>query len=254
MKISLEICLQEPKVHILYVFLFVMKILLVSATRFEVKHLVDRFESMVIIPGVLQKLRVDQLEIDLLTPGIGMVQTAFYLGKYLGASNYTLAINAGICGAYSTEVPIGSVIHVIEECIPEAGVEEDGKFQSVFQMGLQDPGEFPFDEGKLINNNCPEMTSLKQLKPGTGNTVNTLFTDPGKLNQLKTLFPADVESMEGAAFLYACLVENVVCAQIRAVSNIVGERDKAKWDLKLAITKLDEILMTIFDECKNKQE
>ncbi len=245
--------LKEPKVHILYVFLFVMKILLVSATQFEVKRLVNRFESMVIIPGVLQKLRYDQLEIDLLTPGIGMVQTAFCLGKYLGAGNYTLAINAGFCGAYSIEIPIGSVIHVIEECIPEAGVEEDGKFQSVFQMGLQDPGEFPFDEGKLINNNYPEMTSLGQLKPGTGNTVNTLLTDPGKLNRLKTLFPADVESMEGAAFLYACRVENVVCAQIRAVSNIFGERDKRKWNVKLALKNLDATLIQLLEELDRSQ-
>ena len=232
----------------MYVFLFVMKILLVSATRFEVEPLAARFENIALIPSILHKLRNDYLEIDLLTPGIGMVQTAFYLGKYLAHSDYDLAINAGICGTYSKDIPIGSVIHVTEECIPEAGVEEDGRFLSLFEAGLLDFDEFPFDQGKLINLNYPKMTRLIQLKTGTGNTVNTMLTDPGKLRQLKTLFPADVESMEGAAFFWACQVEGVVCTQIRAVSNLVGERDKAKWDLKLAIKRLDEVLMAVLDE------
>ena len=235
----------------MYVFLFVMRILLVSATRFEVKQLIDRVENISIIPGILQKLRYDSLEIELLTPGIGMVQTAFYLGKFLLQGNYDLAINAGICGAYSNDIPIGTVIHVTEECIPEAGVEEDGEFISLFQAGLMDSDEFPFDQGKLINVNYPEMTRLAQLKTGTGNTVNTMLTDPRKLSQLNTRFPADVESMEGAAFLWVCLVEGVVCTQIRAVSNLVGERDKAKWEIELALENLDAVLIDIFDEIGN---
>jgi len=251
MKLSLEMCLQEPKVHILYVFLFVMKILLVSATRFEVKPLADRFENIELIPSILHKLRFDHLEIDLLTTGIGMVQTAFCLGKHMTPGSYDLAINAGICGAYSKDIPIGSVIHVIEECIPEAGVEQDGRFLSLFEAGLLDPDEFPFDQGKLINVNYPKMTSLEQLNTGRGNTVITLQTDPGKINRLKTLFPADVESMEGAAFLWACMVEDVVCTQIRAVSNLVGERDKSKWDIRAAVKNLDVVLAQLFKEIGN---
>ena len=230
------------------VFLFVMKILLVSATRFEVEPLANRFENIETAPGLLYKLRHDHLEIDLLTTGIGMMKTAFLLGKHLAQGNYDLAINAGICGAYSSDIPIGIVVHVTEECMPEAGVEEDGEFLSLFEAGLMDFDEFPFDQGKLINLNYPKITSLAQLKTGSGNTVNTMVTDPGKINLLTNRFPADVESMEGAAFLHACLAEEVSCAQIRAVSNLVGERDKTKWDIGLAVKNLDAALMKVLEE------
>jgi len=225
-----------------------MKILLVSATLFEVKPLVERFEQMVIMPDILQKLRYNDLEIDLLTPGIGMVQTAFYVGKYLSPAEYDLAVNAGICGSYNPDLTPGTVVHVVEEAIPETGVEGDGKFQSGYELGLLDPEEYPFDEGKLINDNYPELDVLKKLPEVYGNTVNTLQTDQDRISRLMALFPADVESMEGAAFLYACLLENMTCTLVRAVSNEVGEREKKKWQVKKAIKSLDEVLMKIFEE------
>ena len=37
--------------------------------------------------------------------------------------------------------------------------------------------------------------------------------------------------MEGAAFMYACLIAGVPFAQVRAVSNRVERRNRAAWDL-----------------------
>ncbi len=51
-------------------------------------------------------------------------------------------------------------------------------------------------------------------------------------------FNPDVESMEGAAFMYACLIHGVPFAQVRAVSNIVERRNRAAWKLDEAIAKL----------------
>jgi futalosine hydrolase len=44
--------------------------------------------------------------------------------------------------------------------------------------------------------------------------------------------------MEGAAFMYACLVQGVRFAQVRAVSNIVERRNRDAWKLKEAIDNL----------------
>jgi len=46
--------------------------------------------------------------------------------------------------------------------------------------------------------------------------------------------------MEGAAFLYACLLEGISCLQIRAISNKVERRNKDNWDIKLAVKNLTE--------------
>jgi futalosine hydrolase len=47
-----------------------------------------------------------------------------------------------------------------------------------------------------------------------------------------------VESMEGAAFMYACLIHDVPFAQVRAVSNVVERRNRATWKMDEAIRNL----------------
>jgi futalosine hydrolase len=62
------------------------------------------------------------------------------------------------------------------------------------------------------------------------------------------VYQADLESMEGAAFFYACLAEGVPFIEIRSVSNYVAERDKSYWNIPLAIQKLDKTLDRLMKE------
>jgi futalosine hydrolase len=50
---------------------------------------------------------------------------------------------------------------------------------------------------------------------------------------------AEVESMEGAAFARACLALGVRGAELRAISNPAGVRDRGAWRLKEALTALE---------------
>ncbi|MFH1297658.1 MAG: futalosine hydrolase [Bacteroidota bacterium] len=225
-----------------------MKILLVSATHFEVQKLVDRNDPVEIITDHLYHLRKERMQVYLLTPGIGMLHTAFYLGKVLAQRSYDLAVNVGICGAYCRDIPLGSIVHVTTECLPEPGAEKDGLFRSVFELGLMPPDEYPFVDGKLVNTVIPGWKTIDRLPVVTGNSVSTLYADPGRIHQLTKLFPADVESMEGAAFLFGCLVEKLPSVQIRAVSNYVGERDKTKWEIRLAVKNLHDVLVRLIEE------
>ena len=56
---------------------------------------------------------------------------------------------------------------------------------------------------------------------------------------------ADVESMEGAAFFEACLAAGVPFAEIRAVSNAVGEEDRSRWNIPLALANLQSFLNSL---------
>ena len=53
--------------------------------------------------------------------------------------------------------------------------------------------------------------------------------------------------MEGAGFMYACLVEGVPFAQIRAVSNVVERRNRNAWKLNVAIDNLGAAALRILD-------
>jgi len=53
--------------------------------------------------------------------------------------------------------------------------------------------------------------------------------------------------MEGAAFMFACLVHGVSFAQVRAVSNIVERRNRSAWKLPEAVEALSASLLAIVD-------
>jgi nucleoside phosphorylase len=51
-----------------------------------------------------------------------------------------------------------------------------------------------------------------------------------------------VEAMEGFAVLRACALAGVPAVEVRAVSNEVGERDRARWEIPKALAALDAAL------------
>jgi len=55
-----------------------------------------------------------------------------------------------------------------------------------------------------------------------------------------------VESMEGAAFLFACLKKGIPCFQLRSISNYIEPRNLNNWNIPHAIgflnKGLDEII------------
>ena len=49
---------------------------------------------------------------------------------------------------------------------------------------------------------------------------------------------APVEAMEGFGVLRAAALAGVPALELRAVSNVVGEQDRARWDVAGAVTAL----------------
>jgi futalosine hydrolase len=53
--------------------------------------------------------------------------------------------------------------------------------------------------------------------------------------------------MEGAAFMYACLIHRLPCAEVRAVSNVVEKRNRSAWKIAEAIDGLGKTALNILD-------
>jgi futalosine hydrolase len=225
-----------------------MRILLVSATLFEIRPFLSKLTQRVEENDRIHHYKLQNTSIDVLISGLGMVQTAYYLGKQLAGNKYDLAINAGIGGSYSKDLVIGELVQVTEECITELGAEDGENFLSVFELGLMDPDTPPFCHGLLINHypiNSPAIALLKRVR---GATANTVHGNPENIKKVQDHFHAEEESMEGAACFYAFLTEQVPFAEIRAISNFVEVRDKAHWNLELAVKNLNMALEDIFGE------
>jgi futalosine hydrolase len=200
---------------------FLMRILIVAATLFEVESLKLKVESKTSDFGLKT--------IDFLITGAGMVATAFALGQHLAQNQYDLAINLGIAGSFDRNIALGDVVEITEDTLAELGAEDDEDFITIDKLGF---GESTFRSTYTL----PECFNIKKAN---AITVNTVHGNDASIKKLSGYIDAQIESMEGAAFFYACKQVGVPSLQIRAVSNYVEKRNRDAWQIGLAIKNLN---------------
>ncbi|HTI57614.1 futalosine hydrolase [Mucilaginibacter sp.] len=202
-----------------------MRVLVVAATEFEVGEL-------------MSEVRVQNQDIELLTTGVGMVATAFALGKHLATMRYDLAINLGIAGSFDRSIALGDVVEVVEDSFSELGAEDNEKFLSIDKLGF---GEADFKPTARLSDFG--ITDIRQV---SATTVNTVHGNDFSIKKLINRIQPQLESMEGAAFFYACKQADVPCMQIRTVSNYVEKRNRDAWQVGLAIKNLNTFAAGLF--------
>jgi futalosine hydrolase len=218
-----------------------MKILIVSATHFEIKPLLDFLG--IALPGIginNANIDFDEKEIQVLITGVGMVNTALMLGRFM-YNSYDLALNLGICGAFDKSLKLGEVLRVSTDMLSELGAEDNDDFLPFKSLEL--PGEFMFSES------CNFQSEVfDALKVAEGITVNTVHGNDISIEKTKRLFNPTVESMEGAAFFAACKGFSKNYLQVRSVSNYVERRDKSKWEIHHAIENLNNFAINFINQ------
>jgi futalosine hydrolase len=202
-----------------------MSILLCAATAFEIQPTIDW----------LQKRSGHAVEI--LITGVGLVPATYALTKAVVSNPWDLVLQAGIAGTLHHSINLGEVVQVKTDTIGETGVIENGTFQSLFKMQLIGPDEKPWQQQKLVN--PYDELFLDTLPVVDSVSINEITTDANRINYYLQSLGATVESMEGAALHYVCLMESVPFLQLRSISNHVGERNKAKWNLTGAVSNLN---------------
>lgn len=219
-----------------------MKILLVAATPFELAPVQHYLEANFTQKSAFHFQR-EELDVKILITGVGQLLTAYALGKVLTKEKFHLAINAGVAGAFNRTLQLGDVVHVVTEQLGDLGVEEaDGRFTTMHELNLINPNAFPFQHARLPN---PRARDYSFLPTVHGLTVNTVHGFSSSIAAAQQRFEADVESMEGAAFFYVCLLENVPFLEIRSISNYVEPRNRENWNLPLAIENLNTVLIEL---------
>jgi futalosine hydrolase len=216
-----------------------MKILIVSATRFEAGPLLLQMGSLRNAESNFISGMFNLHEVDVLITGVGMVVTAYYTGKAINDS-YDLALNMGICGSFNRNLDLGAVVNVYEDMFPELGAEDGEAFLSLEDMKL--PGVT-----KITNNSGALHTIIEVLPKVTGITVNTTHGRESSIQQIVERFHPYVESMEGAAFMFACEQEGIPYVQLRAVSNYVERRNREAWNIPLAITQVNNTVSELLN-------
>lgn len=208
-----------------------MRVLLVSATELEINPFLK-----------------NNKDADIMITGVGIPATVYHLTKKLFDNTYNIIIQAGIAGAFTENIFQGEVVIAEYDIFGDIGIQEKGKYTSIFETGLADKNSFPFKDGWLKNES--DILKTINLKKVKAITINKINDDKKNTEMLIDYYNADIETMEGAAFHYVCLQYKIPFLQLRSISNMVGERDKNKWSMKEAINNLNKELQSIIESLK----
>lgn len=188
--------------------------------------------------GELARLPVCRLAcpaglVDVVAGGVGPVAAALSTAALLAAANYDLVLSAGVAGGFAP-AEVGGLVAAERVTFADLGAElADGGFASLSELGL---GELdpPADPAltRLLAERAPAAT-------GAVLTVSTVTGTAARAEWLRRTFPdAVAEAMEGAGVARAAQRAAVPFGELRAVSNLVGPRDRAGWQLGPALAAL----------------
>jgi len=211
-----------------------MDILLIAATAKEIEPFFEYYRNT-----------KKPQNIDILITGIGLTATTYRLLKQLQLKRPGIVIQAGVAGCFDRKIPLGTVVAVKKETIADQSVIELKKLKTLFDLQLIPHNQFPFKKGWLENNN--EVLEKLKLKKVNAISVNEITTSKQRVRFYEESFQPAIESMEGAALHYTCLMEKIPFLQLRSISNYIAERDKTKWDMKKSIVNLNKALVDLVE-------
>jgi futalosine hydrolase len=216
-----------------------MNCLLVAATAMEIAPFLEHQRQT-------EKLLHIDFKLDVLISGIGLTASTYALTKQLSIKKPDLVIQAGVGGCFDSKIPLGKVLSIKQETVADQSVVELNSLKTLFKLNLVPYNQFPYKKGWLVNpyKNLIKRSKLKAVK---GISVNEITTNKKKIQYYTEEFNPVVESMEGAALHYVCLMENIPFLQIRSVSNYIGERNKKKWNMKESIQNLNNELIRLLE-------
>ena len=200
-----------------------MKTLLVAATGFEIKNVLKHF-------NLGAENYVETPTFDVLITGVGMTATAFALGQHLLPGKYRQVLNLGIAGSFSPEFPPGTIVQVCTDIFAELGAEDGQQFLPIQTLGF---GESSYTAIPPLQPLHPPLSTVK------GITVNKVHGHQPSIDAVKARLSPDIETMEGAAVIYACNQIQTPCIQVRAISNFVEPRNRENWKIEMAIENLN---------------
>jgi futalosine hydrolase len=205
-------------------------LLLVSATAEEARPLREALDgaSLPARWGHAWEGRLGDVDVVLTHLGVGKANTAAGLALALERWRPEAVVQYGIGGAFvGSFLSSGMVAVASADVHVDTGAGEADAWEDMESVG------FPLLEGPPPRFN--EMPTDRRLSERLAAPSAAPLLRFATSERLQRRFDVAIESMEGAAAAQVCLALGVPFAEIRAVSNVVGERDRRTWDVPRAI-------------------
>lgn len=149
-----------------------------------------------------------------------------------GAPGYDLVVSAGIGGGFAGVAPLGSIVVADAIVAADLGAETPDGHLAVEELGF----------GRSVHRPAVLSERIAEALDAVHAPVLTVSTVTGtaaRAAELTARHPrAAAEAMEGFGVAEAAVRHGVPVAEIRAVSNAVGPRDRASWRIGEALEAL----------------
>ena len=196
-----------------------------------------------------------------LISGIGKTNasrgTTFLIEKFSPG----IIIHIGIGGAYPLSgLRVGDIAVAEKEIYGDEGVLLKDGFHTAEMIGIpflvrakkKYFNEFPQDK-KLLKmavriSRVTFHASSVTVRSGPFLTLSTCTGTVRRAKEIEKTFHAICENMEGAAVAHVCMSCGIPMVEIRGISNIVGERDKKKWNVSLAAENCQQMVLELLKE------
>jgi nucleoside phosphorylase len=163
---------------------------------------------------------------DGLVGGVGPVEAAAATARTLALRSFDAVLHVGLAGARG--VPVGSLVVGTEAVYCDLSAE-----WPVVERVAADPA--------LVAAVAAALAAESQTPIHTSATVGGARKSPRDTVSHGPL----VEGMEGFGVLRAAELAGVPAVEVRAISNELGEPDRAKWNLTGALEALEDALPTL---------
>jgi futalosine hydrolase len=176
---------------------------------------------------------------DVLVGGVGPAASAAATSAALGRGRYDLVVCAGIAGGFAP-MRIGDVAVSSAIVFADLGAQTDTGFAPLSTLGF---GTERYDVPPRL---AVEVADRTGGHLGTVLTVATVTGTAGTADELARRYPdAIAEGMEGAGVAAAAAVHGVPAIEVRAISNLVGPRDRGSWRIPDALAALGRAVQAL---------
>lgn len=203
---------------------------------------------------------IKQQKVGLVVTGPGIANTVHGLTAALAVVKPELIIQTGCGGGFEQAgLAIGNVAVASEEIDVQLGLETTDRGAGVKKLPfpvISRPGKdiysvYPVDQQAAAR----AAASLDQgltgtqasVRTGPFITVATITASAASARDLHRQYGALVENMEGAGAAHVAALYDIPFLEVRAVSNVVGIRDKGKWNLPLAFERCARAVMVYLE-------
>lgn len=181
----------------------------------------------------------DDPRFQVLLAGVGPAAAAANTARALAAGRYDLVISAGIGGGFPGKAEIGSVVLASVVVAADLGAETAKGFSCLDELGF---GSSRIEVDAARTEQLVEALRDAGLSAATGPvlTVSTVTGTAESAAEMACRVPgAAAEAMEGYGAAIAAHLEGVPVLELRAISNLVGPRDRSAWQIEKALAALE---------------